>query len=144
MSRKVSCLILIGYVSLLSYWMLFGFGRRVGLVYMYNLELFATIKHFFNFSRLNTYVWVINLVGNIGVFIPFGFLIPIIYKPYYFKGLSIFLIGVTFLEVLQLITRRGSFDVDDFILNALGFTLGYVVFRILAKWGKQRGDRTYF
>lgn len=138
MTRKIFCSILICYFILISYWMLFGFGRSVGSVYMYNLEPFLTIKHFLNFSQLNIKTWVINLIGNIGVFIPFGFLIPMIYKLSYFKGVGVFLFGLTFLEVTQLITKRGSFDVDDFILNSLGFTLGYVIFKIMDKYVKSR------
>ena len=123
---------------LLGYWMLFGFGRSVGSMYMYNLEPFSTIKHFLNFSKLNKDVSVINLIGNIGVFIPFGLLIPVTLKVPYLKSLGFFLIGLTFLEVTQLMTRRGSFDVDDFILNSLGFTLGYVVFKVITIWRNSR------
>jgi len=125
---------------LLGYWMLFGFGRSAGLKYMYNLEPLSTIKHFLNFNKFNRNVWVINLIGNIGVFIPFGFLIPITLRSSYLKSIGIFLIGLIFLEVSQLITRRGSFDVDDFILNSFGFTLGYVVFKIMTIWFNSRRD----
>jgi len=120
--------------------MLFGFGRSAGLIYMYNLEPFSTIKHFLNFNKFNRNVWVINLIGNIGVFIPFGFLIPIACKLSYLKSIGLFLIGLIFLEVSQLITRRGSFDVDDFILNSFGFTLGYIVFKIMTIWFNSRRE----
>ena len=33
-------------------------------------------------------------------------------------------------EVMQLITRVGSFDVDDIFLNTLGGVLGYIIFVI--------------
>ncbi len=108
------------------------------MVYMYNLEPFSTIKQFFNFTQVNTSVWVINLLGNIGVFIPFGILIPMAYKSSYLRGLELFLLGLTFLEVAQLITKRGTFDIDDFILNSLGFTLGYLIYRVLGRWAKSR------
>ncbi|MTI67990.1 MAG: VanZ family protein [Firmicutes bacterium] len=140
MKRKTIFLILIGYFILLSYWMLFGFGRSVGSVYMYNLVPLSTIKHFLKFNQLNIKVWAINLIGNIGIFIPFGFLIPMTKKSSFYKALGVFIIGLTFLEVTQLITKRGSFDIDDFILNSLGFSLGYVTFRILAMCIKLRTD----
>ena len=38
-----------------------------------------------------------------------------------------------FIESVQLLTRVGSFDVDDLILNTLGGILGYVLFYILNK-----------
>ncbi|KUO53634.1 MAG: antibiotic resistance protein VanZ [Desulfitibacter sp. BRH_c19] len=140
--RKTFFLVLIAYFMLLGYWMLFGFGRIAGSMYMYNLEPFSTIKHFLNFNKLNKNVWVINLIGNIGVFIPFGFLIPLALKLSYLKSLGVFLIGLTLLEVSQLITKRGSFDVDDFILNSFGFILGYVVFKLMTMWVNSRRGGT--
>ncbi len=41
---------------------------------------------------------------------------------FYSLGLSL---GV---EVFQLLTRVGSFDVDDLLLNTIGGILGYVLF----------------
>ena len=43
---------------------------------------------------------------------------------FYSLGLSL---GV---EVFQLLTRVGSFDVDDLLLNTIGGILGYVLFLI--------------
>ena len=43
--------------------------------------------------------------------------------------ISGFLLSLT-VEVIQLITKVGCFDVDDMILNTLGAALGYVLFRI--------------
>ena len=34
------------------------------------------------------------------------------------------------MEILQLVTRVGSFDVDDILLNTIGGMLGYIVFMI--------------
>ena len=33
-------------------------------------------------------------------------------------------------EVVQLLTRVGTFDVDDVLLNTIGVALGYVVYLI--------------
>ena len=43
--------------------------------------------------------------------------------------LSGFLLSLT-VEVIQLISKVGCFDVDDLILNTLGAVLGYVFFVI--------------
>ena len=37
-------------------------------------------------------------------------------------------------ELIQLVTRVGSCDVDDMILNTLGGMLGYFCFKILFLW----------
>jgi glycopeptide antibiotics resistance protein len=73
---------------------------------------------------------MINLLGNIVVFIPFGWLLPRCISGRWKKGYSVFFIGLLFLETLQLITRRGTFDVDDIILNSLGFFVGFGLLKI--------------
>lgn len=84
-------------------------------------------------SKFNFNTSMINLIGNIGVFIPFGILIPLLFGRRYSKFLSIFLRGLLVLEGLQLITRRGSFDIDDFLLNTVGATIGYGIYVIVRK-----------
>jgi glycopeptide antibiotics resistance protein len=36
------------------------------------------------------------------------------------------------IEVLQLLTRRGSFDIDDIILNTLGALIGLTIWKTKA------------
>ena len=47
-------------------------------------------------------------------------------------------------ESIQLVSKLGSFDVDDIMLNTLGGILGYVLFRccnaILHIWKKKRNS----
>lgn len=120
-----------GYALLLAYWMLLGFGRTTQDSYMYNVLPFHTILQFFGSRDFLSSRWLINIVGNIGVFIPFGIGLPILCRGRLRQALFIFLLGVLVLELLQLGLRRGSFDVDDFILNTAGFLLGYALFRQL-------------
>jgi len=35
-------------------------------------------------------------------------------------------------EVVQLVTRVGSFDVDDLLLNTIGGILGYIIYKVFA------------
>ena len=51
----------------------------------------------------------------------------------------LFTVSVTFqmsltVEVLQLLFRVGSFDVDDLILNTLGGILGYFLLKKIERW----------
>ena len=70
-----------------------------------------------------------NLGGNILVFMPLGFLVPLLFpitwsfKRIIFTG---FLTSFIF-EMIQLFAIMGSFDVDDILLNTLGTALGYWV-----------------
>jgi glycopeptide antibiotics resistance protein len=118
--------------------MLWGFGRSPQPQYMYNLIPFSTIRLFLQSSSFNSSAAIINLIGNIGVFVPFGILIPSAFGGRYIRMLIVFLSGLLVLETLQLLTRRGSFDIDDFILNTLGTMIGYGVYIIFKWWIKSR------
>ena len=73
-----------------------------------------------------------NLFGNVIGFLPFGFILPVILERMRSGWLIIlagFGLSVT-VEVIQLITKVGCFDVDDMILNTAGAALGYLLFFI--------------
>lgn len=75
---------------------------------------------------------VINLLGNILLFIPGGLLIPLL-RPKQRKFFRFFftcLLSILAVEALQLFTLRGSFDVDDLILNLFGLTLGFILYHL--------------
>ena len=76
-----------------------------------------------------------NLFGNVLAFMPFGFFMPILRlrlrKWYCMLGMT-FLLSLM-IEITQLLTRVGSFDVDDLILNTSGGILGYLLFYIINK-----------
>ncbi|QSS98680.1 VanZ family protein [Pontibacillus sp. ALD_SL1] len=95
------------------------------------------------FKTISTYVTAIvdesmnmdipikNLFGNVILFFPMG-----IYLPFFLKKankVSIFAISMTLLlfviEFVQVVTRRGRFDIDDFILNMLGAFIGFAIWR---------------
>lgn len=132
MMRMLYRLLLGGYTLLVAYWMLFAFGRRVGTDYMYNLVPFQTIKLYLDIDKFNTSTWIINLLGNVGVFMPFGVLIPIVFRCRYGRSLGIFTLWIVILELVQLLTKRGSLDTDDYLLNALGFTIGYGGYKLVS------------
>jgi glycopeptide antibiotics resistance protein len=83
---------------------------------------------------------IVYLVGNIIGFIPLGFLLPILFKRQRRFGtfaLSV-LLGFIALEITQLMTMRGLFDIDDIILYALGAMIGFLLFR---KWNQYQSNR---
>ena len=100
-----------------------------------NLEPFHTIKLFWNVLDREEYrrLAIINLGGNIGMFIPLGFFLPTLWaslQKWWRTWLATLLIMLA-VELIQLFTLRGSFDVDDLILNLLGAAMGYIVYRWL-------------
>lgn len=74
---------------------------------------------------------IAEIVLNVLMFIPIGVLVSINVKK---KGLLMILgigcgLSLT-IELLQLITRRGVFNIDDVIHNTLGCAIGYVAYRL--------------
>jgi len=128
MKSKYPLILLIMYMLLLVYWMLLGFGRTPQLHYQYNLLPLTTIIEMFQLYPLFSKPLLINIIGNIIVFVPFGILLPILINKKLTILLVIFLIGLSVMELSQLLLRRGSLDIDDYILNSIGFMLGYVIF----------------
>ena len=93
-----------------------------------NFTLFKTIRMYIDYAyKLNSFE---NLVGNVVVFIPFGFMIPFVMKGgrNFWVMLLNALLFVMGLEIFQLFTGFGAFDVDDILLNCLGAVIGYILF----------------
>ena len=101
--------------------------------YLFNLVPFREIRRFIRYRDvLGTSVVVENLIGNIIGFVPFGYILPLIYK----NKRKFWLITLLtaefslFIELTQLMLRVGSCDIDDIILNTCGGMLGYGLFFI--------------
>lgn len=133
------------YMIVLVYFLLLsdGFGRTVRRdEFQYNLVPFVEIIRFIRYrNEIGFYNVMINLVGNVVAFIPFGALIRWVIN----RSVKWYVvIGYTFLfslsvELLQLVAKVGSFDVDDLILNTLGGLMGYFVYYLL-RWGDRKLD----
>lgn len=82
---------------------------------------------------------MVNVVGNILVFLPYGMFLPRIFTRCQ-NALLMTLLTFEFsfaIEIVQLICRVGSFDVDDLLLNTIGGMCGYFLSWI-AMHGKQK------
>lgn len=151
--RIAAGILFILYFIVLFYFLFFAesFGRTYAQrEYHYNLIPFREIKRFLCYADiLGTRAVMLNIVGNIVAFIPFGFFLPVFSRRCKKAGFSVlysFELSL-FVEIIQLVTKVGSFDVDDMILNTLGGICGYVVYRIVQglriKWRKRRAaERT--
>ncbi|MBV7504834.1 VanZ family protein [Bacillus sp. sid0103] len=112
-------------------------GNSVNLMNQLQLGNFIPFKSISNNIQNLSSHDLINLVGNIAVFIPFGMFLVLLSKN---KGMSF--IGVLArslslslcLECLQVVFSIGIFDVDDLILNTFGGLLGYCVFKLYDKF----------
>lgn len=81
---------------------------------------------------------IINLAGNVVMFVPLGFLIPAVSEKLraFWRTQAVSFLCIVTVEILQLFLLLGSCDTDDLILNIIGVTVGYLIFKII--WGKKK------
>jgi glycopeptide antibiotics resistance protein len=99
------------------------FGSRDGV----DLELFRTCSRNLLENRYP--------IENIILFIPFGFLLPVLGDRFYLARwcLGVGLLFSMAIEVSQYLTKRGYFQTDDMITNLLGTLIGYIGV-LLLRW----------
>lgn len=132
--RILGKILFVLYIVFLFWFLIFSdWYGRVGEngEYRYNLELFREIKRFWNYRQQLGMVAYQNLFGNVLIFMPLGFFMPLAskYKSFFLTVFYSFALSFC-VEIFQLLTRVGSFDVDDLLLNTIGGLLGYIVFVI--------------
>ena len=140
----VFCRLLFLIYCAVMLWLLFGqrIGDRV-TVGSVNLVPFETLKLYrdllSNDSKNLVRHAFINLVGNVVLFVPFGWFLPRIWNKFrgFFLVLLVVFIAVILVETLQYFTGLGSCDVDDLILNVPGAMLGYVVWILDSRRAKK-------
>ena len=138
--RKIYRIFILPYTIFLLYLMFLGFGREQHEANIVRLLPFVSTILFVQ----NTTSWesiIINLFGNIIMFIPFGFLGWLNAKYFSFKKLIVdFLSALIIVEALQYFTRLGVFDIDDLVLNSLGVWIGFQMRKFIdnfnIKYGK--------
>ena len=137
-------------------WLLFG--RTSGVIEGLSYE--ETLRHNINLTPLLTIrnYWyvilhrsnetmvrhcIINLAGNVLLFIPAGWLLPRLWKPMrnFFLFFLTCTLAIFLVELVQLFTLLGRFDVDDLILNLSGMLLGYLYYTVCAAIRNKRGKR---
>ena len=144
MERKPNIRLLFAAYVLFMLWLLF-FGREeapAGLPYSQqlltrlNLVPFRTLGLQLRLLTEFDRPWlirhsVINLVGNIFLFIPLGIFLPKLHERLNsFPKVILTTAGIiAAVELIQLLTLLGSCDIDDLILNVPGAAIGYSIYR---------------
>ncbi|AZB18306.1 VanZ family protein [Chryseobacterium indologenes] len=133
MGKKFYKIIIIPYTLFLLYLMFLGMGRFRYEDHLITVEpVFSTIKFIRGTSDWKNMVTIV--LGNVVMFIPFGFLgwfFPRLQqvKPLIFTFIS----AIVIVEALQYFTRMGIFEVDDIILNTFGAYAGWLLYRKIEK-----------
>lgn len=136
-TRLIWYAIFLVYLAVLIYLIFDWTERTPSTEANINLVFFQEIKRFY-YALKNGQITItaaLNLVGNVLVFIPFGFLIPLMSNRHWtgLKTAIAAVVVVSGIEVYQLISKTGVFDVDDFILNWFGVFLGWLLYKIAAR-----------
>lgn len=94
------------------------------------------------FPVKNMRAYLLNVVGNVAMFLPSGIVLPVVYKRLdrFWKVVAAGA-GISLaIELTQLLFAVRASDVDDLILNTLGVVLGYGIYagvrRLLGKRGE--------
>ena len=130
---SVYCLALIKFLFLdgrhqtedpISYY----FGRSNFIPFQTVFEYIQKLKE----NRINADIVIKNLLGNFIVLFPMGCFLPCLSKRCH-KYLPTFVVCfaiVLIVEFTQPLLRVGYFDIDDFIFNLLGASLGFLFVNI--------------
>jgi len=115
------------------------------IIYLFLLFQLVTTTDFESYSnnfipfreimryRIDSSLFYRNVIGNIILFVPFGYLVSYyVKKPKYYGILFLTFITSLSTEVIQMYIGR-SFDIDDILLNFVGGLIGFLIFKIQAK-----------
>ena len=136
--RKVFLwLIFIGYLAVVLYATTFrsSFGHRA-----FNLHLFRAWREAWN--NFSQHRWL-NVLLNIAMFGPLGFLLPLLNNKYrkWYLSIPVSLLASLSIETFQLIFSSGVFDVDDLFCNTLGAVMGYLAIMLILSMFNEKGKR---
>ena len=133
--RKITILLLTLYTALILFFLYLGFNR--GSLGQDSSLRFNLIPGGINLNYpmgRDFQNWFFQF-GNFVAFIPFGIIIPLLFRCSFRRFITFFIVSITILETLQMLSRLGSFDIDDIIINSLGASVGFAAQRIVT------GDR---
>lgn len=127
MLKKFYKIIILPYTLFLLYLMFFGMGRFQMEHNVIRIKPILSTIYFIEETFLLKDIFTI-VVGNLIMFIPFGFLGWVFPRLKDLKSLTIdFVSVIVIVEALQYFSRLGVFDIDDIILNTFGVYLGFQI-----------------
>lgn len=130
---------LIAYIFLLAKILLFKevspfdlFSADRAIIRTLSLTPFKTIFEYFSSTHFNLWIALMNVVGNIVLFIPLGMYFQIFMRNKKILNCVALTCAISLcVEVTQYILGIGRTDIDDIILNTLGGLLGIIFYRII-------------
>ncbi len=133
--KRIEPYLFIVYILILIYLLFLEreFDPDAGL----NLKPFYSFRMFYPLLKSEympyRYLAFENLFGNVLLFIPMGFFLPTLFRKqrkFFYMLLTVIAIS-TLVEIVQYLTKLGTTDIDDVILNVVGAIIGYIFFLIV-------------
>ncbi|MBK5241922.1 VanZ family protein [Clostridium sp.] len=123
------------------------FGLTIGLSFFktmsnyngINLNPFSIITDFKEYFNLT----LLLVVTNTLLYFPLGLFVKFRSKVSNLKLLIWFLLYILIIEVMQYILHRGIFDINDIILNTIGFLIGILCRDFVIKSSIKRKVKNY-
>ncbi len=122
-------IVFIYYVILLFNMVIFA---RYNNIYSYNLIPFKSIVNIF--KNKTAYSIIINIFGNLFIFMPLEYFLIELFKVKKFSVNFILSFGIILLiELFQYVFKVGVLDIDDLIICTFGMMLFYIIYRKVVK-----------
>ena len=136
--NKLQCgaaILLSLYIVVLLYFTVVG--RYSHEEYEYKINFFTSYRWFFQYNGEQV---LRQLLINFVMLMPVGFLLPIVIKAKhkYLITMALSLLLTVFIETMQLITKCGSFEIDDIINNFIGAVIGMLIYALCSKFKKTK------
>jgi glycopeptide antibiotics resistance protein len=101
------------------------------------LNIITDFRNYFSFTLL-------LVITNMLLYLPMGLYIRFKVKISSFRLFIGFILYIFFIEAMQYILHKGIFDVNDIILNSLGFLIGVLCCEIIMKPYDKRKIKSNF
>lgn len=132
--RKIMFSVTIVYTIFILYIMFLAFGRADNIDQVTGYTFLLLPDSFFRVPSLSELLHptLMDLVdfGNIAAFIPFGILLPLLFRLSFIRFIAWFIVSILVLETAQALTLLGSFDINDVIQNSLGAAVGFAAYEL--------------
>jgi glycopeptide antibiotics resistance protein len=132
--RKILLTLTVLYTLLVLYFMFFAFGRGEASENISRYTFIFMPDNFISLPSPSDLLppTLMDLVGfgNTIAFIPFGILIPWLYRVSFVRFITLFFIAILVLETIQALTFLGSFDINDVLQNSVGAALGFGAYKL--------------
>lgn len=98
-----------------------------------NLVPFRTIDRYYRHYHFWDDIFLVNVLGNVAMFIPWGFCLPLLWKKNQkiWKAFAFAILLPCCIEFMQLFIGR-QVDVDDILLNFLGGICGAILYLVIS------------